>query len=150
MCQQWAGPKLHSLLSAHHLGTYFLTTEDGKHMRLLTRLYGMTMKHYRAKASTHWIITCIGLNTTIELAGWYYTACSHEVRVWSQASMNWNLTIQDWSNHKNVHCTKLHHAARCHHICNFAIWTNHVLISWLTNQQKAIKPRTKDRQRNSL
>ena len=34
---QWAEPKFHSLLSAHHLiGTYFLTTESDKCMRLLT------------------------------------------------------------------------------------------------------------------
>ena len=38
---QWAGPKFHSLLSAHRLiGVCFLTTESDKHMRLLTRLYG--------------------------------------------------------------------------------------------------------------
>ena len=41
---QWAGPKFHSLLSAHHLiGAYFLTTESDKRMRLLTRLYGITI-----------------------------------------------------------------------------------------------------------
>ena len=34
---QWAGPKIHSLLSAHHLiGVEFLTTESDKRMRLLT------------------------------------------------------------------------------------------------------------------
>ena len=39
-CWQWAGPKLHSLLSACRLiGAYFLTTESDKCMRLLTRLY---------------------------------------------------------------------------------------------------------------
>ena len=37
---QWARPKFHSLLSAHHLiGVYFLTTESDKHICLLTRLY---------------------------------------------------------------------------------------------------------------
>ena len=42
-CWRWAGPKLHSLLSAHHLiGAYFLTTESDKRMRLLTRLYGIS------------------------------------------------------------------------------------------------------------
>ena len=42
MCWQWAGPKLHSLLSAHRLiGAYFHTTESDKRMRLLTRLYGI-------------------------------------------------------------------------------------------------------------
>ena len=41
LCQEWVGPKFHSLLSAHHLiGAYFRTTESNKHMRLLTRLYG--------------------------------------------------------------------------------------------------------------
>ena len=40
-CWQWAGPKLHSLLSAHRLiSACFLTIESDKHMRLLTRLYG--------------------------------------------------------------------------------------------------------------
>ena len=39
---QWAGPKIFTLLSAHHLiGTYFLTTESDKHMHLLTGLYGI-------------------------------------------------------------------------------------------------------------
>ena len=38
----WVGPKFYSLLSVCHLiGTYFLTTESDKRMRLLTRLYGM-------------------------------------------------------------------------------------------------------------
>ena len=40
-CWQWAGPKLHSLLSAHHLiGACFLTTESDKRTHLLTRLFG--------------------------------------------------------------------------------------------------------------
>ena len=39
--REWAGQKLHSLLSAHHLiGAYFLTSESDKRMHLLTRLYG--------------------------------------------------------------------------------------------------------------
>ena len=39
--RQWAGPKFHSLLSAHHLiSAYFITTESDKCMCLLTRLYG--------------------------------------------------------------------------------------------------------------
>ena len=39
MCWQWAGPKLHSLLSIHRLiGAYFLTTKSDKHIRLLTPL----------------------------------------------------------------------------------------------------------------
>ena len=43
-CQQWAGPNFHSLLRAHHLiGAYFLTTESDKHMRLLTKLYGIAL-----------------------------------------------------------------------------------------------------------
>ena len=38
----WAGSKLYSLLSAHHLiGAYFLTTKSDKRMRLLTGLYGI-------------------------------------------------------------------------------------------------------------
>ena len=41
MYWQWVGPKFHSLLSAHHLiGPHFLTTDNDKHMHLLTRLYG--------------------------------------------------------------------------------------------------------------
>ena len=41
---QWAGPKLHSILSTHRLkGTCFLITESDKRMRLLTRLYGNNM-----------------------------------------------------------------------------------------------------------
>ena len=85
----------------------------------------------------------------IALAGWY-TACSHEVRVWSQASMNWNSTIHDWSNHKNMHCMRLYHAAHYCNICNLASWTNHMLISWSMNLRKAVKPRTQDSQRKSL
>ena len=39
------GPNFHSLLSAHHLiGAYFLTTESDKCMRLITRLYGTTIR----------------------------------------------------------------------------------------------------------
>ena len=43
MCWQWAGPKLHSLLSAHRLigAYYFLTTERDECMRLLIRHYGI-------------------------------------------------------------------------------------------------------------
>ena len=38
---QWAGPKFHALLNAHHLiSAYFITTESDKCMCLLTRLYG--------------------------------------------------------------------------------------------------------------
>ena len=41
-CWQWARPKLHSLLSAHHLiDECFLTTKNDKRMHLLTRLYGI-------------------------------------------------------------------------------------------------------------
>ena len=61
--------------------------------------------------------------------------------------MMYSMKLQciNWSNHKNVHCMRLHYALR-HHICILASWTNHVLMS----QQKAIKPRTQDSQRKML
>ena len=105
------------------------------------------MKHYCAKASVTWTFDCLGLST-VELAGWY-TACNHEVRVWSQASMNWSSTIHEWSNHKSVHYIPTRRITT-----TFAIWpaslTNHALISWLMSQQKAIKPKAQDNQRESL
>ena len=47
ICWLWAGPKFNSLLSIHRLiGTYFLTTLSGKHMHLLTRVYGNRFRLY--------------------------------------------------------------------------------------------------------
>ena len=45
---QWAGPKFHSLLSAHRLiGACFLATQSDKRMGLLTRLYGIVFLAFR-------------------------------------------------------------------------------------------------------
>ena len=53
-CWQWAGPKLHSLLSAHCLvGTCFLTIESDKCRRLLTRLYSTTIRIYHSVQGKH-------------------------------------------------------------------------------------------------
>ena len=47
MYWQWEGSKFHPLLSARHLiGAHFLTTENDKRIRLLTRLYGMHVYTY--------------------------------------------------------------------------------------------------------
>ena len=102
-----------------------------------------SMNHYTsAKASVHWTISWLRLST-LELTGWgWYTACSHEVRV-NQACMN-------WSNDKNESALNEIAPGMQRHIYSLASWTNHVLMSWLMSQQKAIKIRTQDSQRKSL
>ena len=56
MYWQWMEPKLHSLLSAHHLiGAYFLTTESDKHMRLLSRHYGICVHSYTHAHLLYWL-----------------------------------------------------------------------------------------------
>ena len=81
---------------------------------------------YHAKASAHWTISCLG-SSTVELVGWY-TAFSHEVRVWSQASMN---LAQEHALYEITPC-----GASPPYLRNLTSWTHHVLISWLMSQQK--------------
>ena len=67
MYWQWVWPKLHSLLSPHHLiGTYFLTTESDKRMCLLTLtiLYGTYLFHVAIFLFT-WYTCAIDLMYTI-------------------------------------------------------------------------------------
>ena len=61
---QWAGPKLHSLLSAHRLiGACFLTTESDKRMRLLTRLYGTLLFAYTINTHFWWFLLVHRVNS---------------------------------------------------------------------------------------
>ena len=78
MCWQWAGPKLHSLLSAHYLiGTYFLTTESDKRMHLLTRLYSsVNCKTF--------VPTVMVLNMTI--VSWVTPSCLFWLHKWRAPS----------------------------------------------------------------
>ena len=72
MCWQWAGPKLHSLLSAHRLigAYYFLTTERDECMRLLIRHYGiyniiLNKKNHSTFTPPHLLILIQKLYTSI-------------------------------------------------------------------------------------